>query len=534
MAQRRPRRKSGAKIATKKEQAELLERARALAEDPTPLLPETTPTTNRIAKRLERRLQKISRNRDNERRLKGYLKRGPDLTRAYANLLLVAVSEKAGRMASTQTPVGTLKYAVRGMAPRDASVGVQHYRYPQVRVLAYRDIARKTNFIVWATPHGVTITGRKEPPPDTWHQTILENTSLPLKKHPQEASTFQCPHIANETQGSDRAPLHLETEIAAGPTRFQVCRHCIQDHLQGRDKALLPSVIALVIGLKPRHIDIHIHGTPKTCTHDGDCAWARHVPKVPESTLHAYREGRRSEMEVLERILPAWEDKVRQAGDRLFVTGDTCHGDDKQAFLDATGETGDRRAALERFLELGPHVVIAKDATMNHVLEALWDAAPQVLKELHPYPDELESLLKKHARSPPAAVIDEVLEARRAQDVLKGYPRYDTLPPAARNADRLARAHRTTGPPGMAATVEKELTTQDHHKGILWAALRITHQEEAHRWRFTKTDTEAGEFLEDPLKALLEANADEYHEKLAALHTLAGGQGELPNPVGKV
>ncbi len=534
MAQRKPRRRSGAKIATKKEQAELLKRARELAEDPSPLVPEASGPHQRTANRLQRRLEKISRAKDNERRLKGFLKRGPELTRAYANLLMVAASDQAERMASTNTPVGSLKYAVRGMAPRQASVAVQHFRYPEVRVLAYRDITRKTHALVWATPKGVALTGRKDPPPDGWSQTMLEHVEADLQRSDKEPDVFHCPHLEPGPESRDRSPLALEIEIPAGPTRFRVCEECAHSRLKERGKGLLPTVAGLVLGLKHKQIEVRIRGTPRVCVHEGECAWIRNVPPVPEQTLIAYREGRRSEAEVIDKLLPLWEDRVREADDRLLVAGGDCYGDDETAFLEAIGETGERRDVLKRFLALAPRVVIAKDATMNHVLEACWEVAPRVLKELHPYKGELEQLLKKHAKSPPAAIVDEILEARRALAVLKGYPRYSQLPPAARSADRIARAHRTGGEAGMIAAVEKELDGHNPHKGVLWAALRLAGQHETHRWRFDKISIEAGEFLEGTLKELTETGADSYHEKLAQLHTLAGGEGSLPKPVGQV
>lgn len=534
MAQRKPRRRSGAKIATKKEQAELLKRARELAEDPSPLVPAAIGPQKRVANRLQRRLEKISHSKDSERRLKGFLKRGPELTRAYANLLMVAASDQAERMASTNTPVGSLKYAVRGMAPRQASVAVQHFRYPEVRVLAYRDITRKTHSLVWATPKGVALTGRKDPPPDGWSETMREHVAVELRASQDEPHVFHCTHLDADSTGRDRSPLALEVELPAGPTRFRVCDECIHTRLKERGKGLLPTVAGLVIGLKSRQIDARVRGTPRVCEHDGDCSWTRNVPTVPEQTLIGYREGRRSEADVLDKLLPLWEDRVREADERLLVAGEECYGDDEARFLDAIGETGERREVLERFLALAPRVVIAKDATMNHVLEASWEVAPRVLKELHPYKGELEQLLKKHAKSPPAAVVDEVLEARRARAVLKGYPRYNELPAAARSADRVARAYRTDGEAGMIAAVEKELDSHGPHKGVLWAALRLAGQQETQRWRFDKISIEAGEFLEGTLKELTETDAGAYHEKLAQLHTLAGGQGSIPEPVGKV
>ncbi len=534
MAQRKPRRRSGAKIATKKEQAELLKRARELADDPKPLVPSTPNGTHRAVDRLERRLTRISQSKDNPGRLKRFIKRGPDLARAYANLLLVAESDQAGRMASTITPVGTLKYAVRGMVPQHASVAVQHFRYPQVRIMGYRDIAQKTNTVIWAIPHGVALTARKDPPPRSWFDIVIEQANVELEPAEDDPGVLQCPHLRPGANYQDRSPLALELEIGAGPTRFQTCASCVETRLKDRQKSLLGNVAGLVIGLKPRQIHARLVGTPRVCVHEGECAWSRNVPSLPDSTLNTYREGRRSEKELMDRLLPLWEDEIRGTEERLLVAGDHCYGEDETGFLAAVGETGDRKEALERFLELGPRVLIAKEPTFNHVLEACWEVAPKVLKSLHPYEDELEGLLAKHARSPPAAVVDEVLEARRAHAVLKGFPRYSALPPAARAADRLARAYRTGQESAMAAAAEKELDRPDAHKGVLWAGLRIAGQQEAQRWRFDKISIEAGEFLEQSLRELLEAPASDYSEQLSQIHTLAAGQGALPKPVGTI
>lgn len=528
MAQR-PRKRTAAKIATKREQGEVVALAKRLAADPSPLVPANEGRRPRRIDKLERRLHRIARNAEKPRRLRWALRFGPPLTKAFANLLLVGHAGKAERMASMPTPVGSLKYAVRGNISRRHLVAVQHFRHPEVRILGYRDVAQHTGGVIWATEEGTAYTDAGRPPPQEWFDLVLPKLPITFARI---EDTVRCPHFVGVTDPHDpRSPAGLSLRLAAGPTTFLVCRACIDDQLH--EKGLLARLGTYVIGLRATK-DIHaeVTGTPRQCVHDGTCSWVKHPPRLRPQVQERYLQGGLAESALLEKLEPAWEDAVRAADERLLVAGDYCHGTDVEDLLDALGSQGTQRDALRRFIGAGPHVLIANERSINKVLEACWDAAPRVLAEIHPDPDALERLLERHRRSQPAIVLDDVLGAREAAEAMRGYPRYTDLPEPASIAERLARAHRVGGGPRLTEEVDRELK-RETHKGLIWAALRHAGSTQGREWQFPRNDQEAGEFLEGPLRELLEAEPAQYHDALAQVHTLAGGAGTIPQPKGK-
>ncbi|MBW3583111.1 MAG: hypothetical protein KY455_08440 [Euryarchaeota archaeon] len=528
----KPRRRSAAKIATKREQTGLVETAERLGEDPSPLVPRVQGRVRTgPVKRLERRLRKISAGRASERRLRRYLRWGPRLARAYAHLLLVGHRGGAKRMGSLKTPVGELKYAVRANLSARITVAVQHQHHPEVRILGYRELAQKTGGIVWADEAGVILTGRNDPPPDEWYDLVLDSIDFPLERTPDGLRTPDLVDITDLT--APDAPYALQVVLATGPTRISLSAAKLRDLVPSGGRSLLGRLAVYLIGLDPkRDVTVTPLGTPTDCHHPGDtCLWATARPAVRKRPLERYQSGELNERDLLDRIRPDWEEAVRLAGGRLYCAGGNCYGADPDRLLDALGLSGDTRAATRMFLEEGPPVVLAEEFSHNKVLEAAWAAAPRVLVRLHPRPEELDVLIERHKRSPPATILEEVLAEKTAAERLAGYPRYERLPTGAAVADRLFRAHTTGDAPAVLDTVDKELKRATH-KGLLWAALTHYDATQGRAWQFDKNDQEAGGFLIAPLQALFEAGPDSYHTALKKIHTLSGGTGELPEPVG--
>lgn len=521
-----PRRKSGAKIVTKREQTELFEHLDRLAEDPSPLMPETGGNTFRAVAKLERRLRQLAAVSEKPGRLKLGIRFGSAFSKAFANLLLVRNSRKAGRMGSFRSPVGDLKYAVRGNVSPRHIVAIQHYRYPEVRILGYRELAQETKGVVWSTEHGVTLTARGQDAPDAWFDLLAERLPTNLER---DGTTLRCEHMVGVVNlHAPTAPYGMHVAITAGNVHANICEACIHNHFSGRTHGLLGHAGRLLIGVDiERDITVEPTGTPHSCTHEGDCAWSRHPPTISAKALERYRSGADNEGALLAHVLPRWEDAVREADEPVLVAGGICHGDDRQAFLAALSVTPEMAEAVSRFLDASPRALIVGEPSVNKVLDACWDAAPRVLASLHPNPEDLDALLERHRRSPHSAVLEEVLEARQAKTALAGFPTYGNLSGGAAAADHLARGYKVGGAPRLLAVADRELK-RSTHKGVVYAALRVVEGTQGREWHFQRTDVEAGEFLEDAVRALLASKPDSYHDALASVHTLSGGVGDLP------
>lgn len=483
-------------------------------------------------RRLERGLRRVAKAHERPGRLKWYTRMGRPLVRAYATVLLVGAQGGASRMAAMPTAEGELKFPYRGgNVSRRAIVAVAHHHHPRVRILGYRDLAQDTGGVAWAVPEGIVLTDKRDPPPDDWYGLVLDALDVPFERSGTHLHTPD--FAAHDDPYAPEAPLGLELTLKTGPTTLHVSEPHVREHLAQR--SLIGILGAYLIGLDPaKDITFRPTGTPRDCRHPGKpCLWSTTTPEARKSVQEGYRVGAVSEAALLDHFLERWEDAVRDAPGRLYVLGDACYGDDADAFVKALDLPADTEEAMRRFVDAGPDVAIVPDSGFGKVLEAFWDAAPKVLPALAPDAATLDRILAKHTRSPPTVVLEEVLQAKAAKQKLAGYPVYDTLPTAAAAADRIVRAHHTGGATAATEVVDKEVK-RETHKGVLWAALLRFEATQGRDWRFNENDRDAGAFLRPAFDALLDAGPDDYHAKLAELHTLAGGTGDLPAPAGKV
>ncbi|MCJ2533602.1 MAG: hypothetical protein LN411_06805, partial [Candidatus Thermoplasmatota archaeon] len=124
-----------ARITSKVREKDLLAKAEALKEDFELVLPTCSQKCRGCPFiRTRMHLERVSRAKDDPRRLEKLAAKGDKLARAYAATVGLAHDKKAPYLASAKYPRGTVMFALRGKTSREKLIGVQNYDSPRWRV----------------------------------------------------------------------------------------------------------------------------------------------------------------------------------------------------------------------------------------------------------------------------------------------------------------------------------------------------------------------------------------------------------------
>jgi hypothetical protein len=223
---RKGRRKASLRSAGKVRESDLLERARALAADPSLATPicEGPCVVFSPVKAAQRAIPRIHAAREDEAKLLSFAKKGNDLARAYAATLLVARADKIPYVAELKMPGGAAPYVVRGSAKPFFLAGLQNHTDRALRLLAMMPWAKKRGIHAFSADRGLVCTGKSPRPPRDFVEEEMDELSLE-----GEGARFSCGHAGDKLvlhwrdAGVDVA--RCETCVEDGSTLNLILRH---------------------------------------------------------------------------------------------------------------------------------------------------------------------------------------------------------------------------------------------------------------------------------------------------------------------
>ena len=492
---------------------DLIARARALKERVDGLLPRLTPDcpTERFD-RLRAELEEVRAAADDEKRVERLAKHGDPIARAYAGLLLYALSPTTPVVVSFPVPDGEVSYVALARAPGEAEVAVQQSDDPSRLLLGYVDWARK-GFHFFATRKVLWCTGRSpRPPADFLAERIAELPYRLLEDAPRHR--YVCSHLA-----ADEPRPYVEVGWPGADRSFCVCRKCAK-----ADRHLLSSLSDGAVVPDPSTEFAVAAYLNVRCRGGEECVHAR-LPELPRALLKRYELGRFSDGQLLDEYLAELTPRIERADRPTFVAGGVCYGADRAAFLDALGPTPVERRALEEVLASEGGYFEVDEPSASRALERLWtEHADEIVGAIVADPGEARRLVEE-ARGAPGRVAEILKRAQRRneeREVLEALPRYQRLVREASWVDRIAREHRTRGEAGAERTILQSLPREGKERGVAYGLLLALGRGAAHAWQFSPTEREFGQSLEARARELLRAPAAGYHAALAHLLESAG------------
>jgi hypothetical protein len=143
----------GVKATPKALEKGLIETSKMLRDNPAIIIPQCSGEKCSKCRfdKVQRKIEKVSNFKDDPEKLNKLAKRGDQLVRAYAAAISLAASGKIPYLTAAQLPVGEVSFAVRGKVDREKLIGIQHFDDPDLRLLAYFDIAKKRDLHIYST-----------------------------------------------------------------------------------------------------------------------------------------------------------------------------------------------------------------------------------------------------------------------------------------------------------------------------------------------------------------------------------------------
>jgi hypothetical protein len=509
--------RTGAKTATKDQERAYLERFRRLAEEPDLLVPRWAGPGSDPLDGLRRDLRKVSARRESGFWLKWY-GRGKHLHSAYAQTLLVLRGGRIVSFAAMKFRGHDVKYILRGNGLRDKLIGLQNFDQPDVRLLAYLDLARRRRLVLVSSDDDFVAYPPGGPiPPETLQQLLLD---AEVETHPHE-DELRCVHAAD-------GGMLLAYDLPELGRRVALCRACIR-RLEGRFQDLVERHVlgpsgSLRVVRRARGVGRNVH--PPEAAAEAD----RLLQAAAED---AERKAKDFE-DVRDEDLLDWTEEAllarleERTGGYVLV--------DRDLWLDAFAEAARRygeddlgQRALAQAWQLSPPRVRTADSTLNRLLEPTWaEHGPAILHAL------AGEALERHDVAPlaelkPADAFAALGRRLKTEERFASYPRFDELPPPLRLAHDLFKAHRT----GDSAFFQRRLSDgvrDTSLKPLTLALARAFGQSAGIEWQYAPHEKDQALFWEPASRALARADPTTYVEALGRVAEAAQVAPPTPRP----
>lgn len=503
---RRSVRFRGIKATPKGLEKDLLEKSRRLAEDPKILLPKCEQECRRCPfDKLLSKMEKAQRYADDADALVGIASHGDQLVRAYAATISLAASGKIPFLTVRKLSMGDVSFAVRGKVDPEKLIGVQYFDDPDLRLLAFWEIARDWDLHIYSEEQGLKCSDRPKAP----SQFITEA----LKDAPYELSS-------DDSCGHPQSPLAMTIGWKSAGKTISICSEC------AGDVNLLHELTSRIAARNPADdFSVDVHYAPR-CVGHADCATKS--PFTMSSQLRqGYEKGEVDDATLIERYLAERKASLRRTSGELYILGQDCYGKDKEAFFKAMKGSEAEVAAISGLARSKPLVIISPSEQTAKVVAELWAENKEALLSQVASADVWRPLLESSGTMPPGQTIQEAYRLQRAKGIVEKLPRYSFRGGIGTLADDMARAFKTEGKVGMLRLVDKSRPKEHRGKALVYGFLTAVGEAEGRGWQFTAEEKDFGKYLAEFAKTLLESEPSKYDDALRNILTASGATEEL-------
>ncbi len=490
----------GVKATPKALEKGLIETSKMLRDNPSIMIPQCSGEKCRKCRfdKIQRKLEKVSSYKDDAEKLNKIAKHGDPLVRAYAAAISLAASGKIPFLTAAQLPVGEVSFAVRGKVDREKLIGIQHFDDPDLRLLAYFDIAKKRDLHIYSTDARLFCSEGGANAPEKYVTEMLEQSEYQLK---------------NLTCGHESDACLIVKWKSAGK-EVQVCHECLKEvnlitWLTSRIAANQPNDDFDVI------VERKLHCVASNCA---DCP-SKKAFEMSDDLKRSYLDGKISDKDFVERYINEWNVTTRWM-DSVFITGADCYGHDKNLFLANVKGSESEMMALNHLLDVKTVSVVSSSNQAGKIITDIWEQNKQTILEGVASKGVIEDLLKRTDLTPPQ-MVQEARKLEQNVNISSALPKYSKLGEIGAYADLLARTFKTEGRDAMVRATEKGRQKDHRIKSISFAFLNSA-GDSSKNWQFNKEESDYGVYLAQFAQGMLESTGAEYDEALRNLLAASG------------
>jgi hypothetical protein len=486
----------GVKNTSKVLEKGLLENANKLAADPSIVIPKCAGERCRKCRwaKIEKKLKKVQRYQDDPDKLVKLASRGDQFVRAYAATISLAAAGKIPYLSSSQLPVGEVSFAVRGTVDKEKLIGLQHFDDPDLRLLAYWDMARGKDLHIYSTEKGLFCSMESPQAPPEY---VKEMTDA-IQDMKEDGS---CGHSGS----------CIIIDWVSAKKTLKICRECAGD-------SNLVSDLSSRIAATDHSDDFKVDAEIKLNCVRSDCG--RCKTKVDISDIsERYRKGEMNDASYLNEVEVRFRQGLRKTGG-VFVAGNDCYGTDSSAFMTAMKGSDLERDVLSRLI-ISKNLYIVSDGNVaGKVITELWPEHKATMLSFVASEDVIAKLADVKDMQPPL-ILAEASRLELSKNVDKSLPSYQKLGDIGKVADMLARTFKTEGKEAMLRAMERYKGKDNRTKSVCYAFSRAS-GETSRSWQFSKLEADFGEYLEQFAKGMLDNVGQDYDSALKNLLAASG------------
>jgi len=494
-----------ARTASKSMEKNLINNAKKLRDNPFLVLPEYNDKySQKTFKKLRKGLEKIDSFKNNIDKLEK-LSNKRTLDGAVAGTILLAHTEKAPYLAVARLPSGDISYAQRGKSDKFKLIASQYFDNPIYKLFGIRDIAINKNNYVYSWDNGFIATGKFPKPPSDF--ILFISKQLDLKYNNQ---LIKCSHLTDNIIKNDEIfeEPFIRINWKSANVKIGICEKCLK-----KSQNTVFTITKYMIGPKLNE-DFDINIIAKLIENNNI------IDSHQIEFLDEYYLGKITDLDLILKNISKREEIIKESGEKLFVLNNKSYGSDIKSFIRALNPNKFEKIGLEHIFKNTLKPVILKNVSSSKVLDIYWEEFGfEIINSILKNEKLTNNFLNLDEN--PSEILELVFSYVNRKNILSDLPKYNSLPPLAEYADKIAKVYKTHG-------INKTIVELKEHpdstkmRSLKYAFLIILNKAKDNKWRFSNIEIESGEFLKPFAEKFLKSKPEEYHDNLKQLLNASG------------
>jgi hypothetical protein len=489
----------GVKHTSKKLEEDLLDRSRALADNPGLLRPQCAGNCrkchfDKTFKSIDS-LQKIRNNPDALVKEAGKMF-NDDITKAYAGTISLAAAGSVPLLASARLGDETVSYAVRGSVGADKLIGCQYYNDPKIRLLLYNQFIKKNDLYLYSFEDTMVCSDKFNMPEDYLYDTFWETPY----EFPDDG--LCCGH---ETSAM------LEIEVKSLGETIRICENC------AKNISTIQFLLSRMAGNDPlKDLSVRVR-------HKFHAEGEKDYEEITDDKLKDYMIGKVTDSSLIGETKRSKLGVLRENATATYIVGTKNYGSSLDDFLGDIA--GDEKVieALSKFLSENPRTIIIKNPKVTDVLGAVWEEDWKGI--VAAYTDEATAeKMADQSKSQPLASLESAHNIYISASVVDALPVFNKPGPMTTIADSLAKAAKVGGEAMVVKTIQNTGLKNNKARSLAAAFVMATGASEM-PIKLSKEEKDFADYLLPFAKNVVAANGDKYRDSMNTLLT-ASGSGE--------
>lgn len=497
------------RTASKVQEKQLVNSGKWLADHPDAIIPKCqTESAQRAFLKMSYLIQKISENRSDEQFLKRMSKRGDHLARAYASTLLISKKEKAHYLGVAKTPMGEIAYMYSSdvKIQKEKLIGLQYFKDPRLRLLAYSDISKKKKLAFYSTKESLFCAPIGHEPPKEFREDITRSLGVEAKDN----DLYYCPH------GPD-ADGYIEIDWKQAGMTIRICESCMKEGQSTAVKItqrMLNPRMADEFSLRAK-VRLECLSTCDDCT-------SKELYEFNSNDMNGYLNGTINDKQLYGISTEKFLGNLAQRKSRILVNGHRCFGGDEKGFIESiAGDEVENKAISILLKNVEGPIVVPEGTTPNKLLAMYWeDEGREIISEMAG-PGSSSIRIDLTEKDTPMGIIEYALSKKRVGAIQASLPTYSRLGNYSSFVDGIAREYKIRGKDSALRLLEMTGVEDTRRKSISLAFVMAL-GEKGKEWQYSKEEIDFARHLSSLAKELLASEGDEYDTNLRHFMKNAG------------